>query len=360
MKNYSVQSVLDWLETKNYLTQRRFAEAYVLSHANMTKLPLYVHFLMGVGAMLGFICVMGFLFTTIIHYDDIVSLFSVGFISMLLALLAYYTCRYKTPIWQSLGLQSALILMIVGKVLVVMGFEQLANHSLIPLRVEWAITLGILLVTLPTYVLFPNPIDRFLSSTATLTSLLYNSLFLYSTNVTFFGYFCLLMFLAGFLFIWRNKSLSWSSLNYALVITLCESVLLLPFFSDPSYLKVPSFAFNGVLGIALIFLCLILAQEKRQLFGISTLLACLAVLALAFVSTPGILLALGLLILGYAKHEMALNIIGGAFLCLFLILFYYELPFTLDYKAALLISTGVIMLAIRLFVKLMRWDDSES
>ncbi len=356
MKNYSVQSILDWLETKNYLSDRRQAEAFVLTHNNVYRMPLYIHILMAFGALVGSVCVMSLLMSTqYVTLDSAPAFFISGGVFMSLSLLLYYLLRYQTPLLQSFGLQTALIFMIVGKILMVFGFYILSTHPLTFHLNAWLITIGLFIVTIATYFIYPNQIDRFLSSTALLGSVLYNTIMLYDSDAPFFIFFIALTALCGFSFIFRRKSLSWSPLGYAIVICLCASAIMITLTAGSS-ITIPTLYFNIVLSFALISLCIYLGKEKHAIILPSTIVACLGIALLTPVATPGILVSLGLLVIGYAKHELLLNIIGGIFLCLCLVVFYYSLPYTLDYKAAMLVSTGVILLVARGVVKLMKWD----
>lgn len=363
MKNYSVQSILDWLETKNYLSNRRGAEAFILTQASINKAPLYIHVLMAFGAIVGCVCLIGLLYVSkLISFDDERALLFAGLVFILLSLGCYYVLRYQTALLQSFGLQSALIFMVAGKILFVLGFRELVY--LLPLSKPWLTTLGIFIVSAPTYFIFPNQIDRFLSSLALLSSIL-NNLTLQQDNILHFSYFAALLFLTGVLYIWRHKSLAWAPLGYAAIFTLLiASIIMLAFlepglmFNQPWVLIIPPVFYSLSIGLGLIILCLSLLKEKKAILHLPALLACIVIAILSFIVPPGILLSMGLLLVGYAKHEMSLSILGSVCLALFLIAFYYSLPFSLEYKSALLVSTGVILLASRFVIKLLRWDDA--
>ncbi len=364
MKSYSVQSILDWLETKDLLKSRRQAEAYVLSHANIDRLPIYIHVLMGIGALIGCWCVIGLLVATnIIDFKNEISLLTSGAISIIISLLLYYALRYKTALIQSFGLQCSLILMSVGKILFVVGFSELTKYHFLPLNEDWMWTLGIFIVTVPMYFCFPVQLDRFIWSLALLGSILFNTWALYHFNLYFFIYFIILILSTGLLFTWRNKTLSWSPLGYAVVFVLYACALHLStmlnadlILSHHQKLMIPIIYFKLSLGIALVLLCLILSRERSRSIQLPTVAACSGLFLLSFVATPGILVSIGLLILGYAKHEKALSILGGVFLLLFLVYYYYSLPYTLDYKAGVLVATGAVLFAARFIIKSMNWD----
>jgi uncharacterized membrane protein len=99
-----------------------------------------------------------------------------------------------------------------------------------------------------------------------------------------------------------------------------------------------------------------ISKKKYTGIPIPTLFSCISLLLLSIITTNGILLSIGLLMLGYAKHERVLSVLGSVFLGLFLIYYYYSLPYTLDYKAAILVVSGCALLASRWVIKLMKWD----
>ena len=366
MKNYSVQSILDWLETKNYLTERRLAEAFILTHSTMNKLPLYIHVLMGIGAIIGCFCIIGLLIAAdLISFNQPKTMLISSMVCIIIALSCYYLLRYQTILLKSFGLQYALIFMVVGKVLFVLGFSKLHFFQGI-LHSDWVLTLGILIVAAPTYFIFPNQIDRFLSSFALLLAMLSNSILYSKANTALFVYFIALICICGLLYLWRKKSLHWVPIGYAVVLTLLvASIFLVPYFGvglavsldNPQYIIAPIF-FNVAVGIGLIILFFILGHERNRVITMPIVFACLGVCLLTITSTPGILVSMGLLILGYAKHEKAISFIGGFSLCLFLVAFYYFLPYTLEYKSALLVSTGVILLSARFIVQAFKWDEA--
>ncbi|MBI2791846.1 MAG: DUF4401 domain-containing protein [Gammaproteobacteria bacterium] len=362
MKSYSVQSVLDWLSTKGLLSRRQQAEAFLLTRRNIESLPITIHVLLGIGAFIGSICVVGFLIATkIISYENEVSLLVAGIVSIILALLLYFSMRHQRPLLQSFALQCALMLMIAGKVLFVIGFAKLSKYGIISLQKEWFYSIALLIVTVPIYIIFPLKVDRFISSLALILSILFNTLTLYATNQYFFAYYLLLIISTWFLFTWRKKSLHWTPFTYASTLGLCACAFYLasPFSSHLQNEVVNIFYFNIPLGLALLMLCLSLGSSKYYFMQLSTLAAGIGIVILTLISTPGIILSLGLLVLSYAKHERALFVLASIFLCLFLIHFYYSLPHTLEYKAAILVASGTALLASRMIMKQMKWDSEE-
>jgi hypothetical protein len=72
-----------------------------------------------------------------------------------------------------------------------------------------------------------------------------------------------------------------------------------------------------------------------------------ATIFLGFFSTPGILVVMGLLILGYSLDEWVLTWLAYVFLPVFLIVFYYNLQISLEYKSYIIAGSGLILLGVR-------------
>ena len=79
-------------------------------------------------------------------------------------------------------------------------------------------------------------------------------------------------------------------------------------------------------------------------------------LCLGIVSAPGILLAVGLMILGYTQHDKVALILGGLLLPLFLSLYYYNLDLTLMAKSGILIASGAVLLAGSVYMRYRGFD----
>jgi hypothetical protein len=72
-----------------------------------------------------------------------------------------------------------------------------------------------------------------------------------------------------------------------------------------------------------------------------------AAFALGFVTNPGVLAAIGLLVLGYAQGDKVLLGLGFAFLPIFLAVYYYDLDVSLAYKSYVLAGSGLVLLGVR-------------
>ncbi len=72
-----------------------------------------------------------------------------------------------------------------------------------------------------------------------------------------------------------------------------------------------------------------------------------ATIALGIFTTPGILVAIGLLIAGYAYDNRIFSWLAYLFLPCFLVVFYYALNIDLAHKSWLVGSSGLLLLIVR-------------
>ncbi|MBS0290766.1 MAG: DUF4401 domain-containing protein [Proteobacteria bacterium] len=368
MNTYKSQTIVDWLEAQGLLKEK--AQAQILVSNQAEKLPIFVSALMGIGALIGSCFLITLISISFIDFNNEVEVFSSSIFFIVLALICYYTLRRAPPLLQSLAIQSAFIFMVAGKLLFVFGFAKLTKFNLLPLNEVWMVSLGLGIVTLSFYCIFPLLLDRFLFSFLFLCSILFSVLNESTPFLDYFllVYFILLIFITFFIFMWRNKSAGWAPLAYALATTLCITAL----YISSVYVNNSTFHylwrlshqlydkfFNLPLGIALILVCLMLAK-KSKLLHLSTICACFGIVLLTFTSTPGILVSLGLLIIATAKYERPLFILGCVFLCFFIIDYYYTWQLALNLKSYVLIATGLVMLGGSLIIKRLKWDREPS
>ena len=80
------------------------------------------------------------------------------------------------------------------------------------------------------------------------------------------------------------------------------------------------------------------------------LLASLGAVLLALISAPALMLSIGLMIIGYAKHDRRLLILGALLIPAFLWSYYYILDGSLLMKSAILTVSGIALLAGRVYM----------
>ena len=117
-----------------------------------------------------------------------------------------------------------------------------------------------------------------------------------------------------------------------------------------------SFLTNIVVTIGLIALFAWVAKGRNKLKTEPLLLACIGALLLGIISAPSILFAIALMVLGYAKHEKKLTIIGGLLMPVFLFYYYYNLEVSLLVKSLILIGSGMVLLVGSFYMQYKGWS----
>ncbi len=111
--------------------------------------------------------------------------------------------------------------------------------------------------------------------------------------------------------------------------------------------KEPLWPSSLFLTTGLIYLYFQLAGGKKLFHSSLLILAVLSTILLGIVTTPGILVAVGLLIAGYAFDDRILTAFSYLFLVCFLVVFYYTLNIDLASKSWVIGGSGVMLLVIR-------------
>ena len=166
--------------------------------------------------------------------------------------------------------------------------------------------------------------------------------------------------MASVLLTHRKIKSDYIPLSYALVFSLCVHVLILAsgeLASADIAVISPYFA-SLVLSGGLIALFGWAAGDMAKLRTQPLLLASTGALLLGLMAAPGMLLAIMLLVLGYARHERLLLATGATLIPVFLFLYYYQLEISLLQKSAALAASGALLLAGRFYLRRRGWDKS--
>lgn len=362
MKTPSIQSLLDWLDIKGLLDSRNQAEAAILCEMNSPTIPLHMSILMVLGSATSCSFIFLFLYSMKILSTENYSYLYTGVGSIILALLIYYFSRQSKILLQSFGNLTALILMLLGKVLFIFGAYLKLPLSWGVAEHHWSVTLSLTFITLLIYPIFPNKIDRFISTLATLITWSITLSIEFEHNIPLFlMYILTLISLFGF-YNWNNRSKQWDPIVIACLSFLCFLALFLSYYTladlshSNSFWRIAPLYFNLSLGFFTTALCLLFSNSLHKLPDPPILIAIIGVLLLSIISNNGILFSVVLLILGYRKYQNLLIIFGWIFMITFMIRFYYSLPLSLEYKSFTLIGSGIILIMTNLVVKYLKWD----
>lgn len=330
-------------------------EDFTLSQQLERELPLYLRILVGIGAFIASICFIAFLgVAKLINLEMEASWIVWGIIFIAGALLFAFASSDKArTIQHSFLIQISFCSMATGKTLFVAGVALLLDPY-----PGWGITLATLLVTLATYHVYNMAIDRFLSSLAVLNSLFFT---LTMEHIPFGAeeplinvFFIVQLAAAAILMTHGKVRRDYLPLGYALIASLCIVVVHFAMTSQIGrwghHYDFSPATINIALTVALVALIGWAAGNIAKLTQPALLMASLAAAVLGIVSAPGILLSIGLVILGYAKHDRLLLVTGALLFPVFLFFYYYNLDLTLMAKSGILVASGALLLAGRAYM----------
>ena len=364
MTKYSTQisaaNLLDQLKKNNFITEEGLSD-FIVNQQQEKKLPLYLRVLISTGALIAVIFFLGFLENSFSHIGFSTTLAIVLITS---AVKLHQASKNKSLVKHTVLAQSSLALMIVGKISAVIAISiniTVDNELTYP----WMISLGLFIVTGITHRVYQVAIERFLFSFATLFSILVNILWNEETKglreVLFNGFFLLQFAIVAILLTNSRINRDFIPITYALVFSLCVSVLFLSAHAEfrnwqEEGLIHPIFI-NFVLTGGLITLFAWAAGGKEKLKTEPLMIASLGAVLLGLISAPGILLTIGLMVIGYAKHEKRLITTGALLMPIFIWIYYYNLDISLLQKSGVLIGSGILLLAGRFYLRYQGWDE---
>ena len=318
--------------------------------------PLYLNILITIGALLAAICLVSFFAK---ENMPIV-------VTLALIVSAVWLQRKAGDshgLKYTLLMQSSLAVMIAGKLLFTGTAGGMLTHYLSDYNDDaWSYTLALLTITVLTYPVYRVPVDRFLFSFIVLCLLLFNILEDSGQRriLLFHGFFLLQFAMAAVLLTRANIKADYMPLAYALVCSLCVHVLFLAWVAltwDDTEVISPYFA-SLVLTAGLIALFGWAAGDMAKLRTQPLLLASTGAALLGLMALPGMLLAIMLLVFGYARHARALLATGAALIPVFLFFYYYQLDLSLLQKSVALTGSGALLLAGRFYLRRRGWDKS--
>lgn len=244
--------------------------------------------------------------------------------------------------------QLALAASSVGHGLMIAGAAELfTGHIALGSATMTSIALCLIL-----YRLYPDNLHRFLSclfSAGMLTTWIFDSEIWPLLHLEIMAKVATI----GFVFLYRSDLIILRPLGYAMAISLIASLFLVLRPSD--FGNVPWWPANVILAGALIWLFQWIAGGWERLRSEPLMIAVAATICLATITTPGILAALGLMVLGYARNNRSLLALGALFFPVFIVVFYYELQISLFTKSWIMAGSGATLLLARWFLSHRGW-----
>ena len=355
MTKFSAKNLLEQLDSRGFVTDTQLLD-FMIKQQQEKELPLYLKALVCIGAFISSLSFINFLTAAnIISFRHEEGLIIWGLVFIAGAIGLQRVAGYGDTVKHSFFMQFSVTSMAVGKTLFAFGISEMLNCG-------WGATLGLLIPTSITYHMYRISIDRFLSSFAVLFSILVNILSDRDVNglreLLLNGFFLFQFAGAAILLTHSKIKRDYIPLSYAFAFSLCASVLFLA--SHEEYWKHkepihPAFI-NTVLTGGLIALFGWAAGTIEKLKCEPLVLSSIGAVLLGLISAPGILLTIGFMVLGYAKHEKLLITVGALLVLVFLFLYYYNLDISLLQKSGILIGSGVVLLAGRLYLQHKGWD----
>jgi len=336
-------------------------ELFIQARQQEQEMPLYLHILVGIGAFIASLCFLGFLaISRLISFDSEIDLICWGLVFIGAALFLAKSARDKgSAVSHSFLIQSSFCAMGLGKILFVIGFTEMFDGG-----ADWGLTIALLVITAATYPFYRLSLHRFSSALAFLLSLLVNIVddrhLGSSAEMVLNLFFLVQILLAGFMLTYGKLKSAFIPLAYAIALSLCATVLVFAAASKiggwENRQPYNMIFVNAVSALSLIGLIAWAAGGLNKLKKEPLMLASLGSVLLGVISAPGLIVSIGLMALGYAKHELLLLVMGGLLMPVFLFLYYYNLDFSLMAKSGVLVGSGLILLAGRAYLAARKLD----
>lgn len=305
-------------------------------------LPWYLQALLGAGAWVAAGCFIAFIVLAGLLRNE-AAMLPLG---LILVAGAAALRRFSPHVFAA---QFALALSVTGHGLI-FGYVGEKSHS--PLAVAAAATV----LAAALYAVYRDPLHRFLSAGAAIA--LWVGWLLEDRELHHGFHLAVLAETAalGLLFGRARSVEALRPLGWAFALAL-PATLAAPLFPD---LKFASPMWPSRIALTLGLLALVThAAGRENLREEPVALALAATVLLGLFTAPGILAALGLLVLGYARRKGLLVGLGAISMAVFIVMFYYDLDLDLGTKSAVMAGSGLLLLAARAVLLRRPWARRE-
>ncbi len=355
--NRSGYDLLVSLQQKGYVTSNTFK----LTAADLQEntMPWYLQAVIAIGTSITCLA-LGLLVMAlgIIDHEHYISYVLAGLALIAIGLFLQRAVSNAPPLQQTFFLQCSLASLILGKGLFVSGGMDLAEFDM-------ATTISFLAITVVTYPLSKSFFERSLSVFATFVAFPFDLLngFYFDGNpmiasVLLNVFFVFVSVLVALLSFKERLQEKYKDIFYAAVFALC---VLIYFFTADIRPETKSIVIDAVLVKVILVAGLValignIAGNFRVLQRPPLLLASIGIAVLGVFTTPAILLGLGLMILGYARHLRLITVAGIGFLTVSISAYYYNLDTSLLTKSIVLAGSGALILMGRFLMMKKGWD----
>ena len=211
---------------------------------------------------------------------------------------------------------------------------------------------------------YPDVVHRFLSSASIIMAF---SALLYKWEAQSFIHVIVVAGAAGFLlllikenqFLARGQGklilpVKWGVLFGQLSILMLSTIYVIPEIAE--HMNIFPHPWISTLGLGAILLYLVMRSIKEETFvltqsGKAIIYGVCVLAVLAASMAPGLIMALILLLTGFARADRVLTGVAIGFFAIFLAAFFYGIEVTLLMKSVLLVATGLVLLAARFAMK---------
>lgn len=332
--------------------------AAIRAEARDGEPPLHLKILTAIGTAIATAFFLAFLgVARIISFDNGANMMVSGTVFLAIGIaLAFATRRAEVGIGRDLLAQTSFVAMALGKVLFVGGALTVWGD-----RTTGVVTAALFVVTVVTYPVSGSSLDRLLSPYAVAAAALFElfrdgaagtaGLTLYHLAATV---------IAGALLLPHRVPTSLRPIGLAALGAMGTVVAIIAAGHDLGFRASPRVfdprPIEALLTLSLAGLVAWAAGGLDRLARPPLAAACLGVVALGLAGAPGLVFALGLLVLGHARHDTPTRVAGILALPAFLALWYYGRDMTLMEKSAALIAAGLLLLAARWVMHRTGWD----
>jgi len=300
--------------------------------------PLYLRVLIGIGAFTSGAFLLGLLATWEIFEAEVLVLLT-GAIMIGIAIFTHLktkTIDSSTTVHAMLQ-QASFAMVFAGKIMFVIGSNLVFGEG------ELTSFLALLLVTCTTYYVYDMYVDRLASSTATMIAF----------GVVMAEYFGLPEDMLASFGVGLGAPLAFTIIIHPRIsqalapvgmglLGLTGYLAVAVTFMQPSTAYIASIAVAGTLVVTLLWVC----GGRKTLFTRQIVVAMSATLLMASLNLVAPIMAISVIILGYARHDRLVSIIGSGFLLLSLAVYTRALDLGLMVTGGLLLTGGLTLIAV--------------
>ncbi len=305
----------------------------------------YVSALAGAGAWFAAIFFIAFLITADIidDWDNYQELLPWGLGFLVAANLLRHFTRSVFPV------QLALALSTTGHIMTLMGVGEYTNSI-------GGVAAAAVVLSVVHYPINRDMVHRFLSVLTAIGLVLF-WIMEEELHVPLHGLIAAEMLLVGLLYTWGRTPPVLRPLAAAFATALVGTHLVWVGDLNPEVPLWPA----RILGVAWMLWVLHFSADGRSLLRREPLLVAVAATVLLGVfSPPGLLAAIGLMVLGYALGDRLVTGLGTIFIPVFIYAYYHDLALGLDQKSYHLMAAGLVLLAARAYLARRPWARKET